>query len=76
MAPGGAVFRLWRQWQKYGTFFRAGGWANQPAALLAQFEFMDLLESTWLYYRSKDAILAKLTLLQRDLITWLDDSDG
>lgn len=76
MAPAGATFRIWRQRRQFGTEYRGGGWANQPATLLAQFDFLDLLEATWRYYRSKDAVLEKLSPLQRDLITWLDGREA
>ncbi len=75
MAAGGTTFTLWRERAKYGTQYRAGGWADQPAALLVQFRFLDLLESTWRYYRSKDAVLEKLSRLQLDLIAWLENDE-
>lgn len=70
------IFTLWRERATRGTQFRAGGWADQPAATLIQLQFMDLIETTWRYYRAKDADWAKLTSLQRDLIKWLDGDDG
>jgi hypothetical protein len=40
-------------------------------------DFLDLLHSTWEYYRSKDAVLEKMSKLQLDLIGYLEgNKDG
>lgn len=69
---GAGVYSAWRAGRDCNLWPRAGGWDAQPLALLCQFKVLDLVDSTWRYWRTKDAALDKLTKLQADLIKWLD----
>jgi hypothetical protein len=74
---GAGVFAAWRAHVAHDTLPRAGGWADQPLAMLATFNALDLVEATWRFYRMKDADLRKLTRLQLAVIKWLEeDNDG
>ncbi len=75
-AGGQAIFKLWRAHER-GTLPRAGGWEEQPLAVMVQIEMMDLVTNTVRYMARKDADWNNLTRLQRDLVSWLEgDSEG
>lgn len=75
MAPASPIFALWRARQRHGTLYRAGGWAEQPAGVIVQLDFLDLLESTWRCYRQPEFDWSKFSQLQMDLIKWLEHAE-
>lgn len=63
---------MWRERAERGQWPRAGGWEDQPLALLVQMDTLDLLARTVRYMARPDADWSRLTRLQRDLIHWLE----
>lgn len=73
---GAGLFGAWRARVEYNAWPRAGGWADQPLAMIVHFQVLDLVAGTWRYFRTEKADLGKFSKLQWDLIRWIEDADN
>ena len=62
----------WQAWEQHGTLPQAGGWLDQPLALLVIFDVLSLVRATFEYHATQGADWSKETALQQDLIRWVE----
>jgi hypothetical protein len=74
-AAHSAVFTAWRHWRDKCVYPAAGGYLNQPLALLVQIEAIDLVYQTWAQKTAKDFDWSKFTATQREIIKVLENDE-
>ena len=70
--PGGAIFKMWRLWQRTGQLPKSGGWLDQPLEILVQFEALEMVYQTMRYKTAEGSKWENLTALQLDIVRELD----
>lgn len=63
---------MWQSWKKHGIFPLAGGWLDQPLALLVQIEAIEIVHQTMKYKTADGAKWETMTPLQLDIVRELD----
>ena len=69
------MLSLWYERERRGRLPRAGGWLDQPLALLMQLDTLDLVIRAGRITGDAEEDWSNLTKLQADLVRWLDN-DG
>lgn len=72
MRPASGVLSAWLARRNHGLWPRAGGWDDQPLALLVKLEVLDFAYNTLKFMNSKNAEWDLVTTLQRDLKVWIE----
>lgn len=67
-----AIFSMWQVWKRHGRFPQSGGWLDQPLALIAQIEAIDMVYETMRFYTAEKADWSKMSATQLDIIKELD----
>lgn len=64
--PGSAVFYAWLAWREHGLYPAAGGWRQQPLAMLTQFDAIEFIIRLWTKIRrTPDFHWGQLTATER-----------
>ena len=74
--PSAPEFACWLAREQHGLLPRAGGWLDQPLALLNAMTAITLTVETKRYLARPAADWTQLSRLQLDLIRWLEAVDG
>jgi hypothetical protein len=69
---GGTVYKLWQAWKR-GLLPTAGGWLDQPLALLVQIEAIELVHQTYRYMAQEKADMSKLSATQMSILRNLEN---
>lgn len=72
VVPPTMIVQLWLDRRRFGSLPKAGGWNEQPLALMVQMDLLDLVDSTCRHKATPEADWTLFTPLQRDLIGWLE----
>ena len=67
---------MWWEWRSHGKLPKAGGWLDQPLALLVKINAYDLIYNTFTSNEKRNGYaLDKLDATQLEIISWIE-SDG
>ena len=63
---------MWQAWKRHNQLPTAGGWLDQPLAILIQMEAIETVYQTMRYKTSEGAKWEKMSPLQLDIVRELN----